>query len=82
MRSSFTPEEVTQIEDKAYEVGLRIGKHEERERIIRVLATMRDTTHEDAWDTLDDAIDAINGVPQNNDTEEEPDFPFEYEGWN
>lgn len=37
MRESFTPEEVTQIEDKAYEVGLRIGKHEERERIIALL---------------------------------------------
>lgn len=48
----------------------------ERERIIKILATMRDTTHEDAWDTLDDAIDAINGVSQNYDIDpvsENPD---------
>lgn len=43
------------------------GRDYERERIIKILATMRDTTHEDAWDTLDDAIDAINGVSQNTD---------------
>lgn len=69
----------------------RQGIQQERERIIKILATMRDTTHEDAWDTLDDVIDAINGVSQNYDinpvsgnpdNKGKPDFPFEYEGWN
>jgi hypothetical protein len=46
---------------------IEVGTLRERERIIKILATMRDTTHEDAWDTLDDAIDAINGVSQNTD---------------
>lgn len=39
MRSSFTPEEVTRIEDKAYEVGIRIGKLEERKRILNILSS-------------------------------------------
>ena len=34
MRESFTPEEVTRIEDKAYEVGMSIGKMNERDRIL------------------------------------------------
>lgn len=37
MRSSFTPEEVTRIEDKAYEVGINIGVHQERIRILTLL---------------------------------------------
>jgi hypothetical protein len=56
--------------------GIEIGASQERERIIKILATMRDTTHEDAWDTLDDAINTINGVSQNTDIEpvsENPD---------
>jgi hypothetical protein len=36
MRESFTPEEVTRIEDKAYEVGMNIGKLNERERILAI----------------------------------------------
>ena len=38
MRSSFNPEEVTQIEDKAYEVGVRIGRSEEQSRILDILS--------------------------------------------
>lgn len=37
MRDSFTPEEVTRIEDKAYEVGIRVGTHQERIRILTLL---------------------------------------------
>lgn len=37
MRESFTPEEVTQIEDKAYEVGEIIGRRLERKRIVALL---------------------------------------------
>jgi hypothetical protein len=37
MRDSFTPEEVDQIENKAYEVGVGIGASQERERIIALL---------------------------------------------
>lgn len=42
MRDSFTPEEVTRIEDKAYEVGVGIGASQERERIIALLETYWD----------------------------------------
>ncbi len=37
MRDSFTPEEVSRIENKAYEVGIGIGASQERERIIAIL---------------------------------------------
>jgi hypothetical protein len=37
MRSSYTPKEVTHIEDKAYEVGIRIGTQQERLRILTLL---------------------------------------------
>jgi hypothetical protein len=37
MRDSFTPEEVDQIENKAYEVGVSIGASQERERITALL---------------------------------------------
>jgi len=76
--ATLTPELLYQLQAETWEQG---AEHE-RERIIKILATMRDTTHEDAWDTLDDAIDAINGVPQLPETEGPLDFPFEYEGWN
>ena len=58
---------------------LEMGALRERERIIKILATMRDTTHEDAWDTLDDAIDAINGVVQDYGVDSQ-DTKLEYEG--
>jgi hypothetical protein len=41
MRDSFTPEEVTRIEEKAYEVGVGIGASQERERIIALLEARR-----------------------------------------
>lgn len=37
MRSSYTPEEVARIEDKAYEVGVSIGTNQERARILTLL---------------------------------------------
>lgn len=37
MRDSFTPEEVDRIENTAYEVGVKIGVTQERERIIAIL---------------------------------------------
>lgn len=62
------------LDDSPYELTWELvstlelnAKLAERERIVNILATMRDTTHEDAWDTLDDAIDAINGVSQDYD---------------
>jgi hypothetical protein len=68
---------------------IEVGSLRERMRIIEILATMRETTHEDAWDTLDDAIDAIKGVtPKYLSEEPAPESkettstPFEYEGWN
>ena len=50
------------------------GKLAERERVVKILAAMRDGSHEDAWDVLDDAIDAIfgnadiDGASENDDT--------------
>lgn len=37
MRDSFDPEEVDQIENKAYKVGIKIGARQECERIIALL---------------------------------------------
>jgi hypothetical protein len=37
LRDSFTPEEVDRIENTAYEVGVKIGVTQERERIIAIL---------------------------------------------
>jgi hypothetical protein len=37
MRSLFTPEEVARIEDKAYKVGVDIGVHQERLRILKII---------------------------------------------
>lgn len=39
MRDSFTPEEVTRIEDKAYEVGVSVGEYKERIRILDIVAS-------------------------------------------
>ena len=65
------------------------GARLERERIINILVSMRETTHKDAWDTLDDAIDAIKGVTPDYlseepapESKETTSTPFEYEGWN
>lgn len=37
MKTSFTPEEVSAIEDNAYDLGIVIGAREERERIIALI---------------------------------------------
>lgn len=39
MRSSFTPEEVDRIENKAYEVGVGVGEFQERKRILEAIGT-------------------------------------------
>lgn len=50
--------------------ALELGALRERQRVIKILETMRDETHGDAWATLDNAIDAINDVSQNSDTKQ------------
>lgn len=42
MRTSFTPEEVDRIENDAYNFGVSIGAHQERERIIMALKNFAD----------------------------------------
>jgi len=66
MRSSFTPEEVDQIEEKAYEVGERIGRRLERERIVALLkqhlCTFTDTEIVECWcGSFNEAIALIKG---------------------
>ena len=39
MRDFFTPEEVTRIEDKAYEVGVSVGEYKERVRMLDIIAS-------------------------------------------
>lgn len=39
MRDFFTPQEVTRIEDKAYEVGVTVGEYKERLRILDLVAS-------------------------------------------
>ena len=41
MREAFTPEEVTRIENKSYEVGVGIGASQERERITALIETLK-----------------------------------------
>ena len=47
MKKSYTDEEVTNIENSAYETGLSIGKHVERTKIIEVLRELIMYTWED-----------------------------------
>lgn len=50
MRSSFTPEEVDRIENKAYEVGISVGERQERERILQAVFDVRDDyVHDPAY---------------------------------
>lgn len=47
MKKSYTDEEVTNIENSAYETGLSIGKHVERTKIIEALRELIMYTWED-----------------------------------
>lgn len=49
---------------------IEVGALRERQRVVKMLEIMRDEAHGDAWATLDDAIDAINGISQNSDTKQ------------
>lgn len=42
MRTSFAPEEVDKIENSAYDLGMSIGAHQERERILLLLKSFAD----------------------------------------
>jgi hypothetical protein len=57
MKSSFTPEEVAQIEDKAYKAGVSVGTHEERLRILVIL----DKWLNDPYGDFDKTIALIKG---------------------
>jgi len=37
MKKTFTPEEMEQIENESYEVGIAVGERNERKRIIKLL---------------------------------------------
>jgi hypothetical protein len=37
MKKTFTPEEMEQIENESYEVGIAVGERTERKRIIKLL---------------------------------------------
>jgi hypothetical protein len=37
MKTSFTPEEMEQIENESYEVGIAVGERTERKRIVELL---------------------------------------------
>ena len=57
MRKSFTPKEVSKIEDKAYEVGIQIGTQKERIRILKILEEWLN----DPYGDFDKTITLIKG---------------------
>ena len=40
MKKTYTAEEVTQIENQAYETGLAVGKYAEQKRLIDLINSM------------------------------------------
>ena len=46
MKKTYTAEEVTQIENQAYETGLAVGKYAEQKRLIDLIESMSKTPTE------------------------------------
>jgi hypothetical protein len=44
MKKTFTAEEVTQIENQAYETGLAVGKYSEQKKLIDLVESMDQST--------------------------------------
>jgi hypothetical protein len=40
VKISYTPEEVTKIENKAYEAGLAVGRYSEQKKLIDLIESM------------------------------------------
>lgn len=65
MKQSFTPEEVDEIENNSYEIGIIVGRTTERARIVDLLKnkqleiTLPDGTAHIEHNVLHDIIDHI-----------------------
>lgn len=44
MKKTYTAEEVTQIENQAYETGLAVGKYSEQKKLIDLIKSMDNST--------------------------------------
>ena len=44
MKKTYTAEEVTQIENQAYETGLAVGKYAEQKKLIDLIESMNQST--------------------------------------
>ena len=44
MKTSYTPEEVSKIEDAAYENGRAVGAHEEYKRIMHLIDNLEESS--------------------------------------
>ena len=44
MKKSFTPEEVNKIEEEAYRLGIAVGEHTERSRIMELISQIEESS--------------------------------------
>ena len=63
MKKTYTAEEVTQIENQAYETGLAVGKYSEQKRLIDLIESMEKTPTESLGSLVwtRDILDKIEG---------------------
>jgi hypothetical protein len=44
MKNSYTPEEVSEIEEKAYRFGVAVGEHTERSSIMELILQLEESS--------------------------------------